>query len=100
LAVLNLAAAAALLWWLYRGALRIPAALGAGVLAGGAIGNAIDRVRLGHVVDFLDLSRLGFHWVFNVADSSVDVGIALLALGMLTSRGLTQSPHAEAGEVR
>ena len=96
LAALNLAAAAALVWWLYRGALRFPAALGAGVLAGGAVGNAIDRVRLGHVVDFLDLSPLGFHWVFNVADSSVDLGIALLAFGMLTSREPTRSPHAEA----
>ena len=96
LAALNFAAAAALLWWLYRGALRFPAALGAGVLAGGAVGNAIDRVRLGYVVDFLDLSRLGFHWIFNLADSSVDLGIALLALGLLTSREPDPSPHAEA----
>jgi signal peptidase II len=74
--------------------------LGAGVLASGAIGNAIDRVRLGHVVDFLDLSRLGFHWVFNVADSSVDLGIALLILGTLRSRQPTASRAAEAREVR
>jgi signal peptidase II len=96
LVALNLAAAAALLWWLYRGVLRLPTALGAGVLTGGAVGNAIDRMRLGHVVDFLDLSRLGFHWVFNLADSSVDLGIVLLALGMLRTGEPRQSPYGEA----
>jgi signal peptidase II len=54
-----------------------------GFLMGGAIGNAIDRVRLGAVADFIDVSRLHFPWVFNVADAAINVGIACLLLDML-----------------
>lgn len=54
----------------------------AGALAlilGGALGNAIDRVRFGAVVDFVDLHVAGWHWpAFNVADSAICVGAALL----------------------
>ena len=47
---------------------------------GGALGNLLDRIRLGHVVDFLDL-HIGLHqWpVFNVADSAICIGVVLLA---------------------
>jgi signal peptidase II len=56
-------------------------ALGLGLIIGGAVGNAIDRSRLGYVIDFIDVQRLGFFpWVFNVADSAITIGvIALLA---------------------
>lgn len=58
------------------------AAVGAGLVLGGAIGNAIDRVRFGAVVDFLDFSELYppfiFPYVFNVADSAISVGAAVL----------------------
>ena len=54
-----------------------------GFLIGGAIGNAIDRVRFGAVADFIDVSRLHFPWVFNVADAAINVGIACLLLDML-----------------
>lgn len=48
------------------------------MIAGGAIGNVIDRVRLGAVVDFLDFYIGGHHWpAFNVADSSIFVGVCL-----------------------
>jgi signal peptidase II len=49
---------------------------------GGAVGNnLIDRLRLGHVADFIDVSGLGFFpWVFNVADSAISIGVALLIL--------------------
>ncbi len=48
------------------------------MIAGGAIGNLIDRIRLGSVVDFLDFHLGGFHWpAFNVADSAITVGVAL-----------------------
>jgi len=48
------------------------------LIAGGAIGNVIDRVRLGAVVDFLDFYVAGYHWpAFNVADSAICVGVAL-----------------------
>ncbi len=48
------------------------------LIAGGAVGNVIDRVRLGAVVDFLDFYIAGHHWpAFNVADSAITVGVAL-----------------------
>jgi len=50
----------------------------------GAIGNLIDRVRLGEVIDFLDAHWYRHHWpAFNVADSLICVGVFLLALDML-----------------
>ena len=43
--------------------------------------NLIDRLRFGHVVDFLDFHALGWHWpAFNVADSAITLGAALLIL--------------------
>ncbi len=44
----------------------------------GAIGNALDRLLVGAVVDFLDASKIGFVWIFNVADATLDVGIGLV----------------------
>lgn len=58
--------------------------LGMGLVFGGAIGNLIDRARFGAVVDFLDFYWRQYHWpAFNVADSAITVGVALLALGMM-----------------
>jgi signal peptidase II len=54
-----------------------------GFLIGGAVGNAIDRVRFGAVADFIDVSRLHFPWVFNVADAAINIGIVCLLLDML-----------------
>ena len=52
-----------------------------GLIFGGAIGNLIDRVRFGAVVDFVDVHLRGYHWpAFNVADSAISVGVVLLAL--------------------
>jgi signal peptidase II len=54
---------------------------GLALILGGAVGNVIDRLRFGHVVDFLDLHAGGWHWpAFNVADSAITVGAALLIL--------------------
>jgi signal peptidase II len=66
------------LWW------RLPkanwaAALGYSLIMAGAVGNLIDRIRLGEVVDFLDFYWGRYHWpAFNVADSLVCVGAAIL----------------------
>ena len=54
---------------------------GLALILGGALGNVCDRVVLGHVVDFLDFHALGRHWpAFNLADSAISVGAALLIL--------------------
>lgn len=51
------------------------------MIAGGGVGNMIDRIALGYVVDFIDIKFLPFwKWIFNVADSFVCVGAALLIL--------------------
>ncbi len=64
------------------------AGIALGFIAGGAIGNAIDRVRFGSVVDFIDFSGTHvFPWVFNVADSAITIGVALLAWYFLKSEG-------------
>lgn len=63
------------------------------MIAGGALGNAIDRIRFGSVVDFLDFSGTGiFPWVFNVADSAICIGVALLAWYFLR----VDAAHADA----
>ena len=53
------------------------------LILGGAIGNLLDRFRFGYVVDFLDVYVRNHHWpAFNVADSAICIGIALLFLDM------------------
>jgi signal peptidase II len=53
--------------------------LAATLILGGALGNVIDRIRFGAVVDFIDVHAAGWHWpAFNVADSAISVGVALL----------------------
>jgi signal peptidase II len=53
------------------------------MILSGAVGNLIDRLRLGEVIDFLDVYWKSHHWpAFNVADSAICVGVALLALDM------------------
>jgi len=55
--------------------------LGLALILGGALGNLIDRMRFGHVVDFLDFHAMGWHWpAFNVADSGITLGALLLIL--------------------
>jgi signal peptidase II len=59
-------------------------AAGLSLVAGGAAGNLIDRLVYGHVVDFLDFYWRSWHWpAFNVADSAITVGVALLLLEAL-----------------
>jgi signal peptidase II len=82
LTVFSLIVAAALAVWAWR-VEKLTLAVAVGLIMGGAIGNAIDRIRLGAVADFVDVSHLYFPWVFNVADSAISVGIVLLLLDML-----------------
>lgn len=53
------------------------------LILSGAVGNLIDRLRMGEVIDFLDVYWKNHHWpAFNVADSAICVGVAMLALDM------------------
>lgn len=64
--------------WLWRAETRVEA-LAFGLIIGGAIGNVVDRIRYGAVVDFLDFHAFGHHYpAFNVADSSIVVGACLI----------------------
>jgi signal peptidase II len=57
------------------------------LILGGAVGNLVDRVRLGEVIDFLDLHWHDTHWpAFNVADSAITIGVILLLIQMLRRR--------------
>jgi signal peptidase II len=59
----------------------VPGQCVVGTVLGGAVGNIIDRVRLGEVIDFLDFYLGSHHWpAFNVADSAICVGVILLLL--------------------
>ena len=54
------------------------------LIAGGAVGNVIDRIRFGEVVDFIQWYYKSYYWPsFNVADSAISVGVGLLAIDML-----------------
>jgi len=87
LAGFSLAVAVALAIWVRRAEKTI-LGLSLGLIIGGAVGNLIDRVRLGAVVDFIDVQSLHFPWVFNIADSAITVGIVILiAESLLTPRG-------------
>ncbi len=79
-----------LLVWLARlpaNARLLPAALM--LVLGGAVGNLVDRVQLGYVVDFIDLHYFNeWHWpAFNLADSAIVVGVVLLILEAFLPRG-------------
>ena len=57
------------------------------LILGGAIGNMIDRVRMGEVIDFLDVHWYQNHWpAFNIADSAITVGMGFLIYQMITEK--------------
>jgi signal peptidase II len=73
----------ALLVWLWRASGWL-LTVGLGLVIGGAIGNLVDRILYGAVVDFLDFHALGYHWyAFNVADAAIVCGVGLLLLDSL-----------------
>ena len=74
-----------ILFLIWRMGRRISAtAVALALILGGAIGNMYDRIRLGYVVDFLEVHIVHYHWPdFNVADSCIVVGACLLLLEML-----------------
>ncbi len=90
LTALAAAIAIFLLRWLSRA--ETPwVAVALGLVLGGAVGNAVDRLRFGAVVDFLDFHAFGWHfWAFNLADSAITIGAAGLLLTSLWAERLSR----------
>ncbi len=85
LSVFSIIVAAALAVWALKAERRMLVSA-IGLVIGGAIGNAIDRIQYGYVVDFIDFSGTGvFPWVFNIADSAITIGVILLILDSVMS---------------
>ena len=84
LTVFSVAVAGLLAFWATRADRRL-LITAIGLIMGGALGNVIDRIRFGGVVDFLDFSGLYFPWVFNVADSAISIGVVLLVVDSFLS---------------
>jgi len=92
LAAFSLCAVLALVYWLARLHNRL-SAMSTGLIAGGALGNAIDRVRFGAVADFFSFHIGGFQWyIFNLADVAIVAGVAGLLYESL------MSSHKSAGK--
>jgi len=72
-------------------------AVAIGLVIGGAIGNVVDRLRFGAVIDFLDFHLASWHWpAFNLADSAICLGVAaMLVDGMLSRRAAPQAKGRE-----
>jgi signal peptidase II len=79
--------------WLARGITSGLVAASVGLIMGGAVGNAIDRLVLGGVVDFIQLHAFGFYWyVFNIADAAIVAGVCGL---LYDSVGLSRNRAAK-----
>jgi signal peptidase II len=93
LAAFSIIVAAFLAGWA-RTARRGLAAVALGLVMGGAIGNVIDRIRFAAVADFIDVSRLYFPWIFNIADAAISCGVVLLLIDMLLQDRQAQASRA------
>ena len=83
---LALAIVAGLLVWMRRLRRRWPV-IALGLIVGGAVGNVVDRLRLGFVFDFLDFYWNGYHFAaFNLADTAISIGVAMLLIDGLFGR--------------
>jgi len=83
--------------WLYKKTARdlIVLSFGLALIFGGAMGNLIDRFRFGKVVDFLDFYYGTYHWpAFNVADSGICVGMAILIYHVVLNKLPDYNTHA------
>jgi len=83
----------ALAVWLARGISSRLVAASVGLIMGGAVGNAIDRLVLGGVADYIQLHAFGFYWyVFNIADAAIVAGVCGL---LYDSLGLSRNRAAK-----
>lgn len=80
LSAFTLVVAGLLIYWIQKEKNKM-AKVGLALILGGALGNVIDRIRFGAVVDFLDFYLGEYHWpAFNIADSAICIGVAILLL--------------------
>lgn len=80
LSTVALVIVAMLVWWLSKEKNKL-LQVALGLIIGGALGNVVDRIRLGAVFDFLDFHISGYHWpAFNLADSAICVGAAIILI--------------------
>lgn len=87
LGLVSLLVALGVIVWIQRQGALVPVRwLGVGLVLGGAIGNGLDRWRLGYVVDFLALVPISFP-VFNVADVAINLAVLCFAIDLLGSHG-------------
>lgn len=90
LGILILAAGVARTWDWEKGWVQAVA----GLVAGGAIGNLMDRVRLGYVLDFLDFHFGKWSWpAFNVADAAISVGVGLVVWAWVTGKPMEKKQN-------
>ncbi len=76
---LGIIAALVMIWLIRKNASQRVFSLALSLLLSGAIGNVIDRIAYGAVVDFIDVHYMGWHWpAFNIADSAITIGVILL----------------------
>ena len=96
--IVTLAATAFLGFWLWRAATKT-AGLGLGLIVGGALGNAYDRLTYGFVADFYHFHIGSFSWyVFNLADVAIVAGVALLIYDSWRPAKKTREPERAAGQ--
>lgn len=97
--VFSIVAAAVILWLLVRARVAGTARqLALALILGGALGNLVDRIVTGEVVDFIEVGVRRWHWpVFNVADSAVSIGVVLFVLTWPAKREGGPRHESEAG---
>ena len=88
-------------WLLRRHAAETLFCLALALILGGAVGNVVDRLLYGAVVDFLDFHAFGYHWpAFNVADSAISCGAVLLIWDAVRGKGKAAAASRPAEEPR
>ncbi len=92
--VLAVLVSGVLIVWLYRlQAAQRWTAVSLSLILGGAVGNLIDRLLYGHVIDFIQVYYGEWYWpAFNIADSAISVGVAMLLIDMIRARPASSYP--------
>ena len=79
--IIGIVAAAVIIWLLQKNTQDRPFCIALALILGGAIGNVLDRLLYGAVVDFIDVHYDGWHWpAFNLADSAISIGATLIVI--------------------